>query len=208
MLPAARYENVKFYSFQSNLSFVGTCCNFDPNSCCNYLQTACLPDPIKSGIYTCQKVDTYRPRLAPLSYNLPFGHRTSYGLNYGSAQIYGADTNYGSYGSGLPEALDQNYAAGQNYGIGPVYQDQFSPPNEHQSYPVQRAAQPNCHNADGTPKLNLHQCANQMSGVRRDLNSYEQILRQLLHQGLQSPTPYKVDPLNYGPLMGGYAGRK
>lgn len=171
--------------------FLGSCCNYNPTACCNYLQTACLPDPITSGIYTCQKVDTFKPRLAPQSYGFPKSYETS----YGSSPIYSPEPNYGV---GATYGASQNYPTGPSYGIEPVYPIQ----PEHQSYPVQRGAQRECKNPDGSPSVNPYQCSYPMDGgVRRELNAertYEQLVRDLLHRSVQPTIPYKYDPLNHG----------
>lgn len=184
------------------LGFLGSCCNFDPNACCNYLQTACLPDPIKSGVYTCQKVDTYRPRLAPLSFSLPNG----YGSSYGTDPVYGTGPNYAR---GSPYGINQNYATEHSYANSNPHAVLNEPPR----YAVQRAAPMDCGNTDGTPGLIPAQCPPPNQGARRalhpELANYELIVRDVLERS-QAPIPHRIDSLNYGPLMGtyGYAGRK
>ena len=72
---------------------------------------ACLPDPILSGIYTCQKVDTYRPRIAPVdkTYTVEF-------LQAGKVNPYGQTYSYGATNR-------------------PIHYPTFEPrPNNHQGY--------------------------------------------------------------------------
>ena len=115
---------------------VGTNCNQNPNDCCNYLQTACLPDPILSGIYTCQIVEKFIARISNLGAN--------FGPNYGNN---GQGINYGPNNGQV-----NNYGQVQNFGSN-IYggQRNSNPLVNIGQVPMSNIGQPI--NADGTPSV-------------------------------------------------------
>lgn len=99
---------------------------------------ACLPDPILSGIYTCQKTDTYRPRVAPLGLNVPYG--ASYGAGYG----------VGGAGYGLGNSYRSGYGV-DNYAVGPLGGATYN--NIQPNVQNQREVTGQQTNSDGSPDL-------------------------------------------------------
>lgn len=129
---------------------------------------ACLPDPILSGIYTCQKTDTYRPRVAPLGLNLPYG--ASYGGGYGVGGAgYGVGSNNGP-GYGV-----DNYAVGQP-GRVPYNNVQLNALNQREITDQTPAT-----NLDGTPSVIPAQDERNLKFGPPDGNVYR-VQRVLLNQ--------------------------
>lgn len=147
---------------------------------------ACLPDPILSGIYTCQKTDTYRPRVAPLGLNVPYG--ASYGAGYG---VGGAGYGVGGAGYGVGNNYGSGYGVG-NYAVGPSGRATYNNVQPNAQNQREVAVQPPGTNPDGTPNLIPQQDKRNLKFGPPDGSMYQTLLNQIY-------TPYVNDPVTpYG----------